>query len=241
MFSHPKRVVKTSVSYAPFSEDPSQGAKHAQFTNYEGQPIFSLSACGMTSQGQMPILPVAIFENKFVYCHAAHGYDDCLVDWAPFASLLCKLVRDKLFEIPLDGSKAQQRRLLQYAPVRRMTLNELIKVQRCRDAYFKPKPQKQSSENKEESELQGTGESSSGADAEVKAGGEALNKRQKAPAGKSMGDSEVGHISGSNEHEWLMCRCPSGNWEEAEAHSQEKGQLRRVKGVWVWLGECELR
>lgn len=74
VFSDPKRVEKPSITHAPFSDDPSQGARHAQFTKLAGQPIFTLSACGLTQRGQIPVLPVAIFETKFVYCHGTHGY-----------------------------------------------------------------------------------------------------------------------------------------------------------------------
>ena len=60
--------------YSPFvSNDLSQGARHAHLVNYEGQPIFTLSACGMTARGGTGILPIAIFESKIVYVHATHG------------------------------------------------------------------------------------------------------------------------------------------------------------------------
>lgn len=59
--------------------------------------------------------------------------------------------REHMFELPLKSSfKSDQHKVQQYAPCRRMTTDELLKVQRCRDVWFKPKPQK--SEKKEEVE-----------------------------------------------------------------------------------------
>lgn len=107
------------------------------------------------------------------------------------ASFLWNLFRDNTYELGLDRS-SDLRKFLQYAPIRRMTSTELVKVQRVRDAYFKPKSQKQSGGKKEGSEVPSDGKSGAlEADAGVKAGAAAPAKRENEPADKSTGGSEV--------------------------------------------------
>ena len=54
---------------------------------------------------------------------------------------------ERTWELTLVGTtKKDQRRVLEYAPCRRMTLAELAKTQRCRDAWFKLKTEQDKSD-----------------------------------------------------------------------------------------------
>jgi len=98
-----------------------------------------------------------------------------------------------VYELPIkDNSKAEQRRLLQYAPVRRMTPQELVKVQRCRDMYFKPKAQKQSDDKKAAEDSLGDPRQGPGEAEDIKTGSKPPPaKGGNEPADKSAGDGQV--------------------------------------------------